>query len=154
MIPKLSAPLTKLIRTLEGIVWVAANIALIVAPIVSSHVSPADSIQWGSIMNTVVIVARFGLKGLAIAKGFGLPAPAELLSVGTLTKVEGVAGQVAGDVASDVSKGASTAEVLAQIEAAGAAAAAIQSEPGTPAAEVTTGLAPVADKPPVDVPAK
>jgi hypothetical protein len=142
MIPKYSAPLTKLIRTLEGLIWLAANIALVVAPIVSQSVSPADSIQWGAIMNSVMFVARTALKALALGKPLGLPAPAQFLSSSTLTNVSGVLGQVAGNLASDVSKGATVDEVLAQIDAAEQAAAVLQSKPGIPADKVSAGLSP------------
>ena len=158
MIPKLSTPLAKLIRTLEGVIWLGANVALVVAPIVSSHASPADSIKWGAILNSVAFGSRQALKGLAIAKGFGAPAPAQLLSPEVLGKVENVAGTVAGDVAGDVSKGASAAkvfdqaaaaapeaeQVLADIAASEAAAAKTQAAPGTAAEAVKAGLSPTA----------
>lgn len=147
MVPKLSAPLTKLIRTLEGVIWLGANVALVVAPIVSSHVSPADSIQWGSIMNTVVFASRQALKGIAIAQGVVGP-PQQFLSAQHLASVEAVAGQVAGDVAGDVSQGATVEEVLAQITAAEQAAQTIQAATGTPAAQVATGLSPDPVTPP------
>lgn len=113
-VPRLTNPEAKLIRTLEGVVWVASNVALVVAPIVTSHVSPADSVQWGSIMNTVVFASRQALKGLVIAKAAGLPA-SSLLGAAALAKVEADASTVAGQVAGDISKGTTVKEVSEQV---------------------------------------
>lgn len=67
MIPKTTDPLTKFIRTGEGILVFAFNIALLVVPIVSNALSPAQSAKWAAIIDGVAVVSRTGLKMVATA---------------------------------------------------------------------------------------
>lgn len=103
-IPTFSQPLTKFIRTLEGLIVLGSNVALVLAPIVSSHVSPTQAIKYGAILNSVTVFSRSLLKGVAALNVAGLPAPVQLLSRAHQAELEKAAGTIAGQVASDVGK--------------------------------------------------
>lgn len=65
MIPKTTTPLTKFIRTLEGIVVVVVNCVLIIVPIVTSSLPATVAVKYGAIFNMVVVASRSILKGIA-----------------------------------------------------------------------------------------
>jgi hypothetical protein len=54
--------MVKFIRTGEGLLVVAFNVALLVVPIVSSALTPAQAVKWAAVINGVTVVARTGLK--------------------------------------------------------------------------------------------
>jgi len=145
VIPKFSEPLSKLIRTGEGIVLFAFNAAAL-AGVIVNDVSPATGLKYAAIFNSIAFASRQFLKAVAVVKP-----------------------SVGGDPIPLVVGGVDAESVLAEIAAAEQAAASIQAKPGTPAADVKAGLSPtaVADaggfatggvvpaaKPPIDVPAK
>lgn len=74
MVPKLSAPLTKSIRTLEGVLVLASNGALVFIPFLTSSLSAGQAVKYGVILNMGYAAARSVLKGIA-ALGGSEPAP-------------------------------------------------------------------------------
>jgi len=76
IIPPHTAPLTKFIRTGEGILVFAFNVALLVVPIVSNALTPQQSVKWAAILDGIAVVSRSGLKMVAAAQGAGVPAAA------------------------------------------------------------------------------
>jgi hypothetical protein len=69
MIPKQTDPMTKFIRTGEGILVFGFNIALLVVPIVSNTLTPAQSAKWATIIDGIAVISRTGLKIVASAQG-------------------------------------------------------------------------------------
>lgn len=71
-IPATTAPLTKLIRTTEGILVVLFNLTMLVVPIVSTF--PAtQAVKWAGIVNASTVISRQGLKAIAtLSKTTGL----------------------------------------------------------------------------------
>lgn len=65
MVPKRTDPMTKFIRTGEGVLVFAFNIALVVVPIVSNSLSAAQSAKWATIIDGIAVVSRTGLKMVA-----------------------------------------------------------------------------------------
>lgn len=68
MIPKTTQPLTKMIRTLEGQIVVAANIALVAIPIITDSLSANQAVRYGVILNGATVIARSALKAIAAIK--------------------------------------------------------------------------------------
>ena len=66
LIPKFTTPQAKMIRTLEGLLVVAFNLAMLITPIVtSSHIlSAATAVKYAAIVNTATVVARSLAKGV------------------------------------------------------------------------------------------
>src|ERR1039458_3598409 len=79
-IPKLSAPLTKLIRTTEGQLVLFSNIALVLVPIITSSLSPKEAATLGVILNGTTFISRSVLKAIAALNVAGLPVPLAPLS--------------------------------------------------------------------------
>jgi len=81
MVPKQTDPMAKFIRTGEGILVFAFNIALLVVPIVSNALTPAESAKWATIIDGIAVISRTGLKMVATAQttkpaaATALPAP-------------------------------------------------------------------------------
>ena len=69
MVPKVTTPLTKFVRTTEFWLVLAANIALVVVPIVTSAVKPGTSLLLGTILNSVAVASRTILKTVAVTQG-------------------------------------------------------------------------------------
>lgn len=65
LVPKLTNPLTKFIRTGEGILVYAANAALVVIPIVTNALSATQAVKYGVILDSVAVAARSILKAFA-----------------------------------------------------------------------------------------
>jgi hypothetical protein len=77
-IPVTTTPLTKFIRTGEGVLVFAFNGALLVVPIVSGALSAEQAFQWAAIINGVTVVSRTGLKivsALESGSSAGAPPP-------------------------------------------------------------------------------
>src|SRR4249920_3264238 len=74
-IPKTTTSMVKFIRTGEGLLVVAFNIALLVVPIVSSSLTPAQAVKWAAVINGVAVVARTGLKMTALVRAGAGAAP-------------------------------------------------------------------------------
>lgn len=73
MIPDKTSPLTKAIRTSEGVLVYLVNIALVVgAAIPSDHLSAKRAATLAIIMNGLHLVSRTLLKITAIQKGVGI----------------------------------------------------------------------------------
>ncbi len=67
--PKFTNPQAKLIRTLEGIIVVLFNLAIIIATVLPNTLTPQQSLKYATIFNSIVFVSRQGLKCiLAIGK--------------------------------------------------------------------------------------
>lgn len=65
VVPKRTDPMAKFIRTGEGVLVFAFNIALVVVPIVSNSLSAAQSAKWATIIDGIAVVSRTGLKMVA-----------------------------------------------------------------------------------------
>jgi hypothetical protein len=65
MIPKTTEPLAKFIRTGEGILVFALNIALLIVPIISNALTPDQSAKWAALIDGITVVSRTGLKAVA-----------------------------------------------------------------------------------------
>jgi hypothetical protein len=74
-IPKTTTPMVKFVRTGEGMLVVAFNIALLVVPIISNALTPAQAVKWAAVINGVAVVARTGLKMTSLAQGGTVAAP-------------------------------------------------------------------------------
>ncbi len=74
-IPKTTTSMVKFIRTGEGLLVVAFNIALLVVPIISSALTPAQAVKWAAVINGVAVVARTGLKMTSLVQAGTGPAP-------------------------------------------------------------------------------
>jgi hypothetical protein len=75
-IPKTTTSMVKFVRTGEGLLVLAFNIALLVVPIISSSLTPAQAVKWAAVINGVAVVARTGLKMTSLVQGGGAAAPA------------------------------------------------------------------------------
>lgn len=73
-IPKTTTPMVKFVRTGEGMLVVAFNIALLVVPIISSALTPAQAVKWAAVINGVAVVARTGLKMTSLVQAGALAA--------------------------------------------------------------------------------
>lgn len=95
MIPKLSQPLTKAIRTLEGLLVVAANITLVVVPIVTTSLTAAQATKYGVILNVGFVFSRSLLKGIAVfGTQTGITQPVSPVALAAINKdAAGVAGE-------------------------------------------------------------
>jgi hypothetical protein len=72
-IPEKTTPLTKFIRTGEGVLVFAFNLTMLIVPIVSNALSPEDAVKWAGIVNGVAVVSRTGLKIVAqVSKATGI----------------------------------------------------------------------------------
>ena len=65
VIPEKTSPLTKFIRTGEGVLVFAFNLTMLIVPIVSNSLSPEDAVKWAGIVNGVAVICRTGLKAVA-----------------------------------------------------------------------------------------
>jgi len=65
VIPEKTTPLTKFIRTGEGVLVFAFNLTMLIVPIVSNSLSPEDAVKWAGIVNGVAVICRTGLKVVA-----------------------------------------------------------------------------------------
>jgi hypothetical protein len=73
VIPQKTTPLTKFVRTGEGVLVFAFNLAMLIVPIVSNALSPADAVKWAGIVNGVAVISRTGLKIVAqVSKATGI----------------------------------------------------------------------------------
>lgn len=61
-VPLYTTPLTKFGRTLEGILVVAANLALFIVPIFSSSLSEGNAAKYAAGLDAVTVISRSILK--------------------------------------------------------------------------------------------
>lgn len=72
MIPKVTSPLTKLVRTTEGVLVIGFNGALLLASVFGT-LPGVQAVKYAAIVNAVTVGARQGLKALAsFAQSTGL----------------------------------------------------------------------------------
>jgi hypothetical protein len=90
LIPQKTDPLGKFIRTGEGWLVFAFNLALLIAPIVSSSLSPKTAVEWAAILNGVTVVCRSGLKVAAV-----VGTPPSPVSQHTTSEVDAIAKELA-----------------------------------------------------------
>ena len=134
LIPKTTKPLGKFIRTGEGILVFAFNIALVVVPIVSNALTAEQAVKWAAIINGITVLSRTGLKMVAVSQGVTGIAPQQLnpavpVDVQTLAKelaaqlpdalkgttsASGLASEVSGDLPA-VEKLVSDAEAITAV---------------------------------------
>jgi hypothetical protein len=93
VIPKKTTPLTKFIRTGEGVLVFAFNLTMLIVPIVSNALSPEDAVKWAGIVNGVAVISRTGLKVVAeVSKATGIePQPIGNLPAQVITADAGSA---------------------------------------------------------------
>jgi hypothetical protein len=99
VVPRTTTPLGKFIRTGEGILVFAFNIAMVVVPIVSNSLSPAQAVKWAGIVNGIAVVARTGLKIVSVTQGVAALAaalPEDLARTPSLDKLGAQVEQVRG----------------------------------------------------------
>ena len=91
VIPEKTTPLTKFIRTGEGVLVFAFNLTMLIVPIVSNSLSPEDAVKWAGIVNGVAVICRTGLKVVAqVSKTTGIaPQPVGDLPGQAITAVTG-----------------------------------------------------------------
>ena len=116
---QISTPLSKSIRTGEGILVYASNIGLSLAAALPHGLSWTHAGLYLTVINGLHIVSRAGLKISAINNGLGIQ----------------------GSVP-DISKSVPVGSVFTEIAAVEGALAKLQAAPGTPAEAVTAGLSP------------
>jgi hypothetical protein len=80
VIPKTTTSMVKFVRTGEGLLVVAFNIALLVVPIISSALTPAQAVKWAAVINGVTVVARTGLKMTSLVQSGAIAAPDAVLA--------------------------------------------------------------------------
>jgi hypothetical protein len=61
-IPNKTDGMVKFIRTGEGLLVFAFNLALLIVPTVSNALSPQDAVKYAAILNGIAVVSRTGLK--------------------------------------------------------------------------------------------
>ena len=115
VIPQKTTPLTKFIRTGEGVLVFAFNLTMLIVPIVSNSLSPEDAVKWAGIVNGVAVICRTGLKVVAeVSKATGIqPQP-----VGDLPAVVPIADVAGNGGAPAVVTGPSDDEEFASTPAA------------------------------------
>jgi hypothetical protein len=93
-IPEKTTPLTKFIRTGEGVLVFAFNLTMLIVPIVSNALSPEDAVKWAGIVNGVAVISRTGLKVVAeVSKATGIePQPIGNMSGQVITADAGGSG--------------------------------------------------------------
>lgn len=132
-IPKFSAPLTKAIRTTEGILVVAVNIAIGVASAIpTAHLSVKEAATLAVINNGALLAQRGLIKGIALLKlaGFTPLEPAVLgQAAGIASAITPLVGTTIGDVAADVAKTPSLATAEGQASTLVADAEAVLAPP-------------------------
>jgi hypothetical protein len=84
-IPKTTTSMVKFVRTGEGLLVVAFNIALLVVPIISSALTPAEAVKWAAVINGVAVVARTGLKMTSLVQAGAGAAPATTITADPAT---------------------------------------------------------------------
>ena len=116
MIPKLSNPLSKAIRTTEGILVSVINVALLVgAAIPHTGLSPEVAGILASVNTGLLVASRTSLKLSALSKGLGLdPIPA--LGQARTGQIGKALGDVAAAVTTDVGATPNAATVETQID--------------------------------------
>lgn len=81
MVPKLSAPLSKSIRTGEGILVYATNVALALAASLPHGLSWTHAGLYLTILNGIHVISRSALKFGALNVGLGIAAPSVIVPV-------------------------------------------------------------------------
>lgn len=72
-VPQTTTPLTKSIRTIEGVLVALFNLAMLIVPIVTNALPPATAAKYAMIANGILVVSRTALKMMAT---LGAPAAA------------------------------------------------------------------------------
>ena len=78
IVPKTTNPLSKFIRTGEGILVFAFNLVLLIVPIVSNALTAEQSAKWAAIIDGIAVVSRTGLKAVATVQGVTGIAPEQI----------------------------------------------------------------------------
>ncbi len=99
IVPRHTTPMTKFIRTGEGILVFAFNVALLVVPIVSNALTPQQSVKWAAILDGIAVVSRSGLKMVAAAQGADTPAAAPVPQAPALPATDAAAIAAGADLA-------------------------------------------------------
>ena len=114
MVPKRTDPMAKFIRTGEGVLVFAFNIALVVVPIVSNSLSAAESAKWATIIDGIAVVSRTGLKMVAAVQ---TKPTAEVAKVAEVAAYSLAAGAVPAALGAPTSAGQGSGVVAPQVSA-------------------------------------
>lgn len=116
MIPKITSPLAKFIRTGEGILVFLFGTAATVVPIITNSLTPAESLKWGGIVTGVALVSRTGLKAVALlAQQTGIQ-PAQLNTGAVTLDLTAVLKSLLTQIPKDASGKIDPDVIIAQIE--------------------------------------
>jgi hypothetical protein len=98
--------MVKFVRTGEGLLVVAFNIALLVVPIISSALTPAQAVKYAAVINGVAVLARTGLKMTALVQA-GTAVTPEAAMAAVPDGFEGTTAAAPTDAAASVDSAAS-----------------------------------------------
>lgn len=94
VVPKTTSPMTKAVRTLEGVLVLAFNIGMVVVPIVSNALSATQAVKYAAIVNIALVVCRTGLKAVAAMSTTTGLTPAQIGSASLAPDVGTLAAEV------------------------------------------------------------
>jgi hypothetical protein len=115
LVPRTTDPLTKFIRTGEGVLVFAFNLAMVLVPIVSDALTPQEAVKWAAIVNAVTVVSRTGLKIVSLAKGITTVAPQQL-NPNVTVDVQQLAAELAKQLPADLRGKVSMDGIAGQVE--------------------------------------
>lgn len=155
LIPKKTDPLGKFVRTGEGILVFAFNLAMLVVPIFSSALTAEQAVKWAGIVNGVAVVSRTGLKMVSIVNGVTGTTPADVVSKPVADDVDQLATAIAQNLPEDLARTPSIDQVGSQLEEVKGLLASLASDTGVRggAAAVLVQAAQAGSPPPAVAPA-
>lgn len=116
LIPKKTQPLGKFVRTGEGILVFAFNLAMLIVPIFSSALTPGQAVKWAGIVNGVAVFSRTGLKIVSVIEGVTDTTPTNVVSQPVATDIDQLATAIAQNLPKDLASTPTIDQVGAQIE--------------------------------------
>jgi hypothetical protein len=108
--------MTKFVRTGEGILVFAFNLAMIIVPIVSSALTPQQAVKWAAIINAVAVVSRTGLKVVSVVQSATDLPPAQVLNQTVTSDLTQLASEVAKMLPQDLNQRPSSGQVEQQLD--------------------------------------
>jgi hypothetical protein len=155
LIPKKTDPLGKFVRTGEGILVFAFNLAMLIVPIVSKALTPEQAVKWAGIVNGVAVISRTGLKIVSVVEGVTGTAPANVVSKPVADDIDQLATAIAQNLPKDLAATPSIDQVGSQLEEVKGLLASLASDAGVRggAAAALVQAAEAGSPPPVVAPA-
>ncbi|MGZ6613078.1 MAG: hypothetical protein ACXVFQ_01435 [Solirubrobacteraceae bacterium] len=129
-IPKQTDPLGKFVRTGEGILVFAFNLAMLIVPIFSNALTPEQAVKWAGIVNGVAVVSRTGLKMVSVFEGVTGTTPADVVSKPVADDIDQLATAIAQNLPKDLATTPSIDQVGSQLEEVKGLLAALASDAG------------------------